>query len=155
MFKTYFGDITSGRLLRLPFIGYTVLLYVLFFALMLGGAASLGVAENLVGGDLTQTQQMLAEEFGLPAMIIIVIVVAAVFFASLNLEAKRIRDMGLPGWWTLLVVWILSVIIIALLSGFLDAELGNQVSSIISAIVFLALVFIPSDTFSGNNSTQN
>ena len=152
MLITYFGDVTSGYLQRLPFISYIVLLYVLFFALALAGAASLGVVENLVGGDLTQAQQMLAEKFGLPAMIIIGIVFAAVFFASLNLEAKRIRDMGLPGWWTLLVVWILSIIIIALLSGFLDAELGNRVSSIISAIVFLALIFIPSNTFSGNNS---
>lgn len=151
MLSTYFGDVTSGRLQRLPFIGYIVLLYVLFIVLMLAGAASLGIAENLAGGDLTQTQQMLAEKFGLPAMIIVGIVVAAVFFASLNLEAKRIRDMGLPGWWTLLAVWVLSVIIIALLSGFLDPELGNRVSSIISAIAFLALVFIPGDTFTGNN----
>jgi uncharacterized membrane protein YhaH (DUF805 family) len=151
MLNTYFGDVTSGRLQRLPFIGYIVLLHVLFIVLVLAGAASLGIAENLVGGDLTQTQQMLAEKFGLPAMIIVGIVVAAVFFASLNLEAKRIRDMGLPGWWTLLAVWIFSVILIALLSGFLDPELGNRISSIISAIAFLALVFIPGDTFDGNN----
>ena len=124
---------------------------MLFIVLVLAGASSLGIAENLAGGDLTQTQQLLAEKFGLPAMIIVGIVVAAVFFASLNLEAKRIRDMGLPGWWTLLAVWVLSVIIIALLSGFLDPELGNRVSSIISAIAFLALVFIPGDTFTGNN----
>ena len=152
MLNTYFGDVTSGRLLRLPFVGYIVLLHVLFFVLVLAGAASLGVVENLVGGDLTQTQQMLSKKFGLPAMIIVGIVVAAVFFASLNLEAKRIRDMGLPGWWTLLAVWIFSVIIIALLSGFLDPELGNRVSSIISAIAFLALLFIPSNTFSRNSS---
>ena len=152
MLNTYFGDVTSGRLLRLPFVGYIVLLHVLFFVLVLAGAASLGVVENLVGGDLTQTQQMLSKKFGLPAMIIVGIVVAAVFFASLNLEAKRIRDMGLPGWWTLLAVWIFSVIIIALLSGFLDPELGNRVSSIISAIAFLALLFIPSNTFSRNSA---
>lgn len=151
MLNTYFGDVTSGRLQRLPFIGYIVLLHVLFIVLVLAGAASLGIAENLAGGDLTQTQQMLSEKFGLPAMIIVGIVVAAVFFASLNLDAKRIRDMGLPGWWTLLAVWVLSVIIIALLTGFLDPELGNRVSSIISAIALLALVFIPSDTFTGNN----
>lgn len=149
MLNTYFGDVTSGRLQRLPFIGYIVLLHVLFIVLVLAGAASLGLAENLVGGDLTQTQQMLAQKFGLPAMIIIGIVFAAVFFASLNLGAKRIRDMGLPGWWTLLALWLLSVIIIALISGFLDPELGNRVSSIISAIEFLALVLIPSNTFSG------
>ncbi|MEA3303536.1 MAG: DUF805 domain-containing protein [Pseudomonadota bacterium] len=151
--KTYFGDVTSGYLQRLPFIGYFVLLYVLFFALVMAGVASLGIAENLVGGDLTQAQQMLAEKFGLPAMIIIGIVFAAVFFASLNLEAKRIRDMGLPGWWTLLAVWIISVVIIVILNVVTgsDPVISKSISSVISAIGFLALVLIPSNTFSGNN----
>ena len=148
MLNTYFGDITSGRLQRLPFIGYIVLLHVLFVVLVLAGAAGLGVVENLVGDDLTHTQQMLAEKIGLPTMIIIGIVIAAVFFATLNLEAKRIRDMGLPGWWTLLAIWIISVILIALLAGLVNPELGNHTSSIISAIAFLALIVIPSDTFS-------
>ena len=153
MFKTYFGDVTSGYLQRLPFIGYIVLLYVLFFALMLAGAASLGIAENLVGGDLTQAQQMLAEKFGRPAMIIIVIVFAAVFFASLNLEAKRIRDMGLPGWWTLLAVWIISAVILVIVNVVTgsDPVLSKTISSAMSAIGVLALIFIPGDTFSGNN----
>ena len=153
MFKTYFGDITSGRLLRLPFLGYIVLLQVLFIALVMAGAASLGLAENLVGGDLTQAQQMLAEKFGLPAMIIIGIVVAAVIFATLNLEAKRIRDMGLPGWWTLLAVWIISSVIIVTVNVAFgsDPVISKSISSAISAIGALALIFIPSDTFSGNN----
>lgn len=147
MLNTYFGGIMEGRLKRLPFIGYIVLLHVLFVVLVLAGVASMGVAENLVGGDLTQTRQVLAEKFGLPTMILVGIVVAAVFFATLNLEAKRIRDMGLPGWWSLLAIWIISALLIALLAGLVNPELGNYISSVISIIGFLALVLIPSDTF--------
>ncbi len=154
MLSTYFGDVTSGRLLRLPFVGYIVLLHVLSFALVFAGIASLGITENLVGGDLTQTQQMLAEKFGLPAMIIIGIVFAAVFFASLNLEAKRIRDMGLPGWWTLLAVWVIFTVIVVIVNVVTgsDPVISKVTSSAISAIGALALIFIPSDTFSGNNA---
>ena len=153
MLSTYFGDVTSGRLLRLPFVGYIVLLHVLSFALVIAGGASLGIAENLVGGDLTQAQQMLLEKFGLPAMIIIGIVFAAVFFASLNLEAKRIRDMGLPGWWTLLAVWVIFTVIVVIVNVVTgsDPVISKVTSSAISAIGALALVFIPSDTFTGNN----
>lgn len=148
MLNTYFGAIMEGRLKRLPFIGYIVLLHVLFVVLVLAGVASMGVAEHLVGGDLTQTQQMLTEKFGLPAMILVGIVVATVLFATLNLEAKRIRDMGLPGWWTLFAIWIISALLIALLAGLVNPELSNHISSIISAIGVLALVLIPSNTFS-------
>ena len=153
MLSTYFGDITSGRLLRLPFIGYLILLQVVMFALVMGGAASLGIAENLVGGNLQDTQAMLGKKFGIPAMIIIAIVMALYLFADLNLKAKRIRDMGLPGWWTLLAVIVISIVvtIVVNIAFGSDPETSNQISSIITAIAFVALIFIPSDTFSGNN----
>lgn len=94
---------------------------------------------------------MLADKFGLPAMIFVGIVFVAVFFASLNLEAKRIRDMGLPGWWTLLALWATSIVVVVLFSG-ADPETSKSISSAISATGFLALIFIPSNTFSRNNA---
>ncbi len=153
MLKTYFGDVTSGYLQRLPFIGYIVLLYVLFFALMLAGAASLGLAENLIGGDLQETQAMLQKKLGIPVVITIAVSLFLFIFATLNLKAKRIRDMGLPGWWTLLAVWIISVIILVIVNVVAgsDPVLSKTISSAMSAIGVLALIFIPSDTFSGNN----
>jgi len=149
MFNTYFGSVTSGRLLRLPFVGYIILLNVVFIALMLGGAASLGVAENMVGGDLTQAQQMLSEKFGIPAMIIIAIIIFGVLFATLNLKAKRIRDMGLPGWKTLLAAWAALIVIAIIVSMVFGAntETTEQITSIVSSIAILALIFIPSNTF--------
>jgi uncharacterized membrane protein YhaH (DUF805 family) len=153
MLNTYFGNVTSGRLLRLSFVGYFILLQVIMIALGLGIGASVGVAENLVGGDIQDAQTLLREKFGIPVIIGMAIVFGLFFFAFLNLKAKRIRDMGLPGWWTLLAVLVIAIIIsviVNIVSG-LDPETSQRVSTVISAIVFLALVFIPSDTFSGNN----
>jgi uncharacterized membrane protein YhaH (DUF805 family) len=154
MLSTYFGDVTSGRLLRLPFAGYIILLQIIMMALVLGIGASLGVAENLVGGDIQEAQTMLREKFTVPAMIGAAIFFALFLFATLNLEAKRIRDMGLPDWWTLLAVWIISAVIIVIVnvvSGS-DPVISKSISSAMSAIGILALVFIPSDTFTGNNN---
>ena len=153
MLNTYFGDVTSGYLQRLPFVGYFILLQLIMIALLLGFAASLGVAENLVGGDLQEAQTMLREKFGIPLIIGLAIFMALFFFATLNLEAKRIRDMGLPGWWTLLAVWIISaviVVIVNIVTGS-DPVISKSISSAISVIGALALIFIPSDTFSGNS----
>ena len=152
MLNTYFGDVTSGRLLRLPFVGYLILLQVIMIAMGLGVAASLGVAENLVGGDLQEAQTMLREKFGIPVMIGFAIFFALFIFADLNLKAKRIRDIGLPGWWTLLAALAVSIIGIAVnIVSRSDPAISKPISSIITAIAFLALVFIPSDTFDGNN----
>ena len=54
MLKTLFGDIHSGKLERLPYLGYSLLisfLAVLFFLLI---AAAIGVGEQMIGGDLQQ-----------------------------------------------------------------------------------------------------
>ncbi len=154
MLNTYFGDVTSGRLLRLPFVGYLILLQVIMIALGLGVAASLGVAENLVGGDLQEAQTMLREKFGIPVMIGFAIFFALFIFADLNLKAKRIRDIGLPGWWTLLAALVISIVIGMIVNIALGSNLetSKQVSGIISAIAFLALLFIPSNTFSRNSA---
>ncbi len=154
MFNTYFGDVTSGRLLRLPFIGYFILLQVVIFALMMGAAASLGIAESLIGGNLQETQAMLLKNLGTPVLITMAIFALLFIFAALNLKAKRIRDMGLPGWWTLLAVWIISAVVLVIVNVVTGSDplLFNSISSAISTIGVLALIFIPSDTFSGNNS---
>jgi uncharacterized membrane protein YhaH (DUF805 family) len=102
MLKSYFGDVKSGRLQRLPFLGYFILLQIIMVAIAVGIGAGIGAVENLVGGDLQQAQEMLRTRFGIPVIILLAILYGALFFAMLNLEAKRIRDMGLPGWWPLL-----------------------------------------------------
>ena len=109
MFRTYFGDLRTGRLTRLPFLGYLLLLSVLFTLFGMGIA------------------------FGL---------------AKWNLIAKRIRDMGLPGWWVLLII----VLADAALAWVMSAS-GEPLSrtypihAMISGLVTFGLLFIPSGLF--------
>ena len=52
MLKVLFGDVQAGRLLRLPYLGYSVLLSVLMIVAGLGLAFAAGVGEYLIAGDL-------------------------------------------------------------------------------------------------------
>ena len=106
---------------------------------MLGIAASLGITENIMGGDLEQTQQMLEDKFGAVAILGIRFIVSICTCASINITAKRLRDMGLPGWVSVLIVFLLATLL-----GFF---LAPEAIQIFQAIIFLALVLIPTGLF--------
>jgi uncharacterized membrane protein YhaH (DUF805 family) len=65
------------------------------------------------------------------------VVAAVLFFAGANLTAKRIRDIGLPGWW--------SVLAIALLVGLVSGAVSEQAGSVIQLAIWLALVLVPTN----------
>jgi len=111
MLKTLFGDAATGRLARLPYLGYWFLLGLLGIVIAIGIGASIGVAEQAIGGDIQQAQAHLRENLGLPAISFIFAVGILLLFGNLNLMAKRIRDMGLPGWWVVLGFVVLNAII--------------------------------------------
>ena len=69
LLKTLFGDIHSGKLKRLPYLGYSLLICfmaVLFFLLI---AAAIGVGEHMIGGDLQQAQEQLQADLSMPAIL--------------------------------------------------------------------------------------
>ena len=149
MFRTYFGDLRTGRLTRLPFLGYLLLLSVLFTLFGMGIAFGIGVAEYLIRGDLPAARDYLLEQVGLAAMLSLALFVLAVAIAKWNLITKRIRDMGLPGWWVLLII----VLADAALAWVMSAS-GEPLSrtypihAMISGLVTFGLLFIPSGLFS-------
>jgi uncharacterized membrane protein YhaH (DUF805 family) len=98
MWRVLFGDITSGRLARLPFLGYRILLAVIFVVIAVRIGAAIGVAEQMVGGDIPSAQAKLRETLGVPSLLLISVIAALLLFVDANLKAKRIRDIGLPGW---------------------------------------------------------
>ena len=67
MFKVLFGDITNGRLMRLPYLGYSLLLTLLVIGFGLAIVLAIGVGEHIVGGNL-QDQDKLLEWFSLPEL---------------------------------------------------------------------------------------
>ncbi len=68
MFKVLFGDITNGRLMRLPYLGYSLLLTLLVIGFGLAIVLAIGVGEHIVGGNLQDAQDKLREWFSLPEL---------------------------------------------------------------------------------------
>ncbi len=139
MFNKIFGDVAKGQLLRLPYLGYSVLLFVLMFVFMISIGFMIGGAEQMMGGDIQQAQDKLRGWLTLPFMIIFSIIMAGFLFAGLNIMAKRIRSIGLPGWWSIVVVLVIGVIVTAFVS--------QQAGSGLNTLIWLALLLIPAKTF--------
>jgi uncharacterized membrane protein YhaH (DUF805 family) len=166
MLKVYFGEWGSGRLKRLPYLGYYVLLMVIMMAIVLGGIASIGFAEMKSGIDIAATQAVLVEKFGVVFVFGAIFLVITMVIAQLNILAKRIRDMGLPAMWTILGIIAVSMVLNILFPAQVTtistavvqsakgvsaaAEATTTPSMIVQGfdmLVFLCLLFIPSDAF--------
>ena len=102
--------------------------------------AAIGAGEHIIGGDLQQAQKMLSEWFSIPFIIVFGLFMMLICFVGLNLTAKRIRDAGLPGWLTLLIIFVLE----ALVSMIIYQEASAGLHMLFAAIILL----IPTDTFS-------
>ena len=171
MLKTYFGEWGDGKLQRLPYLGYHILLMVLVVAIILGGIFAVGATENLMGGDLEATQKLLADKFGIIAIIFIAALMFVAMLGQVNILGKRIRDMGLPVVWTILGIVVLSMALnllfppqevsMSALSVQSDDVVATTVSTtltttnmiiqIFDSLIFLCLVLIPSNTFGSKN----
>lgn len=144
MLKILFGQITTGRLTRLPYFGYTLLLAALFIGFALIVVFLIGAGEQLIGGDLQQAQAKLAKWFARPFMIVFALVVALIALAWVNILAKRIRDIGLPGWW--------SVVAIIVLTALVSVAASEQASSILHGLITVALLVIPTNALGAGRS---
>ena len=167
MLKTYFGEWGTGKLQRLPYFGYHILLIVLIIAIIMGTIFSVGAAENFIGGNLAETQKMLMGKFGFVAIAGIMVLIFAAILGQLNILGKRIRDMGLPVLGTILGIMFISLILnivlppqeVAMSAAAIQTADGSAAAvattttnanifvQIFDMIVFLCLVFIPSNTF--------
>ncbi|BAF72746.1 DUF805 domain-containing protein [Sulfurovum sp. NBC37-1] len=171
MLKVYFGEWADGRLKRLAYLGYYFLLMVLFVAIIFGAIVAVGATEKIMGGDILATQAMLMDHFGLAAMAGFMIFFMAMIVAQVNILAKRIRDMGLPAVWTILGLIAISITLnilfpvqsmevntaivktaegTAISTAGTHANTGSMVVQLFDMVVFLCLVFIPSDAFRKN-----
>jgi uncharacterized membrane protein YhaH (DUF805 family) len=163
MWNVYFGEWSSGRLKRLPYLGYDVLLMVVAVIVILGTLMFVGGLDKI--SDVSSAS--LLEGMGLLTILFFFVFFIAAFVANLNIMAKRLRDMGLPAWGSVVAIILISFILEALfpnqqaqMSAVVaetqagvstavdaDASTGSIVSDIFNLIVFGCLVLIPSDTF--------
>lgn len=167
MLKVYFGAWGDGRLKRLPYLGYHILLMVLMFIAVFGTIMALGATESTMGGDIAATQAAIMDKAGFLIVFAVVALIFVVIIAQVNIMAKRIRDMGLPALWTILGIIAVSLLlnilfpaqqteitaaVVKTAEGTAAAASANStVPSMIvqgfDLLVFLCLILIPSDTF--------
>ena len=172
MLKTYYGDWGTGKLQRLPYLGYHLLLMVLIIAIIMGTIFTVGAAENFIGGNLAETQKMLMDKFGFVAIAGIMVLIFAAMLGQINILGKRIRDMGLPVLWTILGIIVVSMVLnvafppqeVALSAAAVQTADGSatavavskttasMVVQIFDMLIFLCLLFIPSNAFGSKNS---
>ena len=153
MWEIFFGRVQTGRLARLQYLGYSILLNLVLFAIMLGGIMLVGGTERL-SGDPAAMQAWFAEHLGIAGMFVIMVIFFVFMFASLNMTAKRLRDMGLPGWLGVLGIFVISLIVSTLFGGGAQPPPGevatvNPVAMGVQFAILLFLLLVPSDTFGG------
>ncbi len=137
--KVLFKDLHEGRLQRLPFLGYSFLLWLFALAAFIIIVIAFGAGEHLMVGNIQQAQEKLWANFSLPVFALSGILILLFSFAHANLYAKRIRDIGLPGWWGVLGIILLSITVSILVSAQLSNGLGT--------LIWLAILLIPTGTF--------
>ncbi len=121
MFKVLFGDINNGRLARLPFLGYWILICAIIIIIGFGVGAAIGVAENLAGGDIQNAQARLQDQFGILGLLLLAVISAAVLFATV------------------------------VVSAVISLAISQQAGSGFNFLIWLALLLIPTNTFGGKS----
>lgn len=135
MLTKLFGEVTTGRLARLPYLGYSILLNVIWILGLSAVIITIGGAELFIDGDIQQAQQVISDRLALPFIMIFIPFILLIIYGSLNVVAKRIRDMGFPGWITLIITGILVMVI--------SFYVSEDMSNLFGIIFALLLLFVP------------
>ena len=137
MIKALFGEVKTGHLMRLQYLGYSVLLSLLMFGFGMAVVLAIGASEHIIGGDLQQAQDQLREMFTLPVMLVMAVVMPLFVFIGSNIMAKRIRDNGLPGWWMVLAIFVVS--------GVVSYMISDEISGGLNTLIWVVLLLVPSN----------
>lgn len=133
MLRIFFGDVASGRLARLPFLAYTILLMLLVIIGALMAGAALGLLDSrAAGGDAAPVDG----GFGGVTSALLTLAGLGVLFVHYNLVAKRARDAGLRGWAV--------VAVIVLVTGLAGMTLSEGIAAAVNGMIALALLLVPS-----------
>ena len=142
MLRIYFGGLYNDRLGRVAYFAWWLLLAFFFITGGLLIGFSVGVADHLHGGGIAETQSHVRDEFGTPLIVAIWVAGLTFLFAELNISAKRLRHIGLPGW--PVTLGVSAVIILAALL------VAPRVGHVLSLLAWLALMITPGGLFGKN-----
>ena len=142
--RALFGELEQGRLARLPFVLYVSAIHLSLLLFAVGVGMSAGLAEHAANGDIEAAQQALSDWLSPPKLVMTGVFSLAVLFANFNILAKRIRDIGLPGWWSLL-----AYVVVRSIAPFI---VGGSVGLILDTLLMLVLCFVSTDRLRGDDS---
>lgn len=135
MFSILWGNIQHGQLARLPYLGFSLLIGLVLILL--------GLSVMMLGNGIEQAADLesgISLTLSLPEFTLLLVVAAVMGFAGVNLMAKRLRHIGLPGWPTTLA---LTLLVAAVGIGWsLFGAIGFQF------LIWLTLLCLPKGTFS-------
>jgi uncharacterized membrane protein YhaH (DUF805 family) len=134
---------------------------------IIGGMLFLGTMDRLISGDVVGIGKAINQEGGIVLIGIFMILMIFVMIGQANIFFKRIRDMGLPVLWSIVALFVISIGLniaypphqVAIESTTIETATttiksasatmnsSNNIINIFNLIVFLALIFIPSNTF--------
>ncbi|CNI32845.1 Predicted membrane protein [Yersinia aldovae] len=127
-----FCEVRNGRLSRVRFLVCYIMTFVLPMLLFCFAFAPL----FLLFHDTNLSNFVIA------SFILFAFFIFALLFASANIEAKRFRDMGLPGWGMFIMHLFIGLIINIIFYDYLSV-----VAFIIHLLIFLFLFLIPTNFF--------
>lgn len=127
--KLLFWEGRTGRVGRLAFVGCSAAIWALLYGVGL-----------LMPGPITDEELLSPNELHIIAIAVLGVLSLIV---TLNLAAKRFRDMGAPGWWALLGVTLLNTVLIFTVPGLAYPWFGF--------IVLALLALAPTDVVSRRN----
>ncbi len=131
----------KGRMARLPFVGWTLVLMVLELVLYLAMAL-------ITGHDMDQalTAYLAGEGRTSSLLLIEFAAVLVLLYPSLAISVQRLHDMGWPGWWTLLPVLVfVTLYLFEFLGLFSKGDEGPNLYDLIAMVVlfpFLVLLVL-------------
>lgn len=137
--RTLFGEITTGTIHRVPFFWSILGVIVVALIAIIGIGALFGLDVDMTGLSLAERQAAVVDSLGLIGLGLVVAVGGAMIFAQVNVMAKRLRDMGLPGWMVLAGVVVVT--------GLVSALISQNIAGLVNLVVWLALLFTPPGIF--------
>lgn len=141
IFRTLFGAVRHGTIHRIPFFWHVAGLWTIGAAIIITLVVGLGLNQMPTAGMTPeQARQVVQEALGPVGNTVLVLFAVVLVFAQVNMMAKRLRDMGLPGWLTLVTV----VAVTGLASVYVSPTAGG----LVNIAFWLTLLFMPPGVFS-------
>lgn len=136
--SNYFGAWRDGQLGRLSFFLHAMGLLVILGVIATSIVRSVASAAALLGGNRETAQTALHEALDQPLVVLLLIITAVLLIVLANIAAKRLRNLGLPGWIALLCAAVVALVVLRIWAP--------SAAYSFFMVLWLVLLFMPADT---------